>query len=93
VSRRERPYTIEWASPAVRAIDRLPEKVAAAAIEFVYGPLAENPHRAGHPLRFELEGHHSAARGDFRIIYQIDDRRRRVIVETIAHRADVYRRR
>jgi mRNA interferase RelE/StbE len=62
-------------------------------IEFVYGPPAENPHQVGHPLRFELEGHHSAARGDFRIVYLIDRRRHRVIVETIAHRTDVYRRR
>ena len=87
------PYRIEWARPAVRALDRLPEKIAAAVIEFVYGPLAGNPRRVGHALRLELEGHHSAARGDFRIIYAIDDRRHRVVVETIAHRGDVYRRR
>jgi mRNA-degrading endonuclease RelE of RelBE toxin-antitoxin system len=88
-----RPYAIEWAGPAKRALTRLPEKVATAAIEFIYGPLAENPRRVGRPLRFELEGTHSARRGDYRVIYQVDDRRRRVTVLTIDHRSDVYRRR
>ncbi|MGH8905136.1 MAG: hypothetical protein ACRD0K_01110 [Egibacteraceae bacterium] len=39
----------------------MPEKVAMAAIEFIYGPLAENPHRLGHALRFDLECLHSCA--------------------------------
>ena len=33
-------YDVEWASPALRAIDRLPEKLATAVIEFVYTSLA-----------------------------------------------------
>ena len=74
-------------------MERLPEKVAAAAIEFIYATLAQNPHRAGHPLRFELEGLHSAPRGGHRIVYRIDERAHRVIIEVIQHRADVYRRR
>lgn len=91
--RAEEPFVIEWARPALRALTRLPEKVAGAAIEFIYGPLAENPHRVGRALRFELEGLHSARRGDHRIVYCIDDPRHLVIVEAIEHRADVYRRR
>ena len=86
------PFEIHWAAPARRALRRLPEKVATAAVEFIYGPLASNPSRVGRPLRFELEGMHSAHRGDYRVVYRIDDRRRRVEVLAIAHRADVYRR-
>lgn len=67
---------------------RLPEKVAAAVIEFVYGTLAQNPQRVGKPLRFELEGLHSARRGDYRILYRIDDV---VTVVAVEHRADAYR--
>ena len=63
-----------------------------APFEFSYGPLASNPSRVGRPLRFELEGMHSAHRGDYRVGYRIDDRRRRVQVLAIDHRADVYRR-
>lgn len=83
-----RPYDIAWTPTAKRALQRLPEKVATAAVEFIYGPLAENPHRAGKALRFELEGLHSARRGDYRIIYRIDDR---VTITAIEHRADMYR--
>ena len=50
------PFEIHWAVPARRALRRLPEKAATAAVEFVYGPLAANPGRVGRPLRFELEG-------------------------------------
>lgn len=84
-------YEITWTRSARRALVRLPEKVAAAAIEFIYGPLADQPFRVGHALRFELTGLHSAARGDHRIIYRIDEERQEVIIEVIEHRADVYR--
>lgn len=70
----------------------LPEVVAAACIEFIRGPLSENPHRVGKPLRAELEGYHSARRGEFRVIYQIHDRTITVHVVSIKHRRDAYRR-
>ncbi|RIK09755.1 MAG: hypothetical protein DCC49_05510 [Acidobacteria bacterium] len=30
-------------------------------------------------------------RGDFRVIYRIDERDRTVYIESIAHRSDIYR--
>lgn len=93
MTRRQGPYVVDWAAPAKRALQRLPEKVATAAIEFIYGPLADNPHRVGRPLRFELEGTHSAHRGDYRVLHAIDDPNRRVVILTIDHRADVYHQR
>jgi mRNA-degrading endonuclease RelE of RelBE toxin-antitoxin system len=84
----EVPFRIAWTPAAKRALARLPEKVAAAAVEFIYGGLAENPHRVGKPLRRELEGMHSARRGDFRVIYRITDL---VTIAAIDHRADIYR--
>jgi mRNA-degrading endonuclease RelE of RelBE toxin-antitoxin system len=85
-------YRVEWAGPAQRSLRRIPDKVAVAVIEFVYGPLADNPFRVGRRLRWELEGLHAARRGDYRIVYRIDDARHVVTIEAIAHRADVYRR-
>ena len=84
-------YEIAWASPARRALARLPEKGATAAVEFLYGSLAANPHRVGKPLQLGLAGLHSARRGDYRVIYRIDDDNRRVSVAAIEHRSDVYR--
>jgi mRNA interferase RelE/StbE len=36
-------------------------------------------------------GLHSARRGDYRVIYRIDDQRRRIDVVAIEHRSDIYR--
>ena len=85
------PFAIAWTAPAKRALVRLPEKVATAVVEFLYGSLAANPHRVGKPLTLGLAGLHSARRGDFRVIYRISDGERRVDVLAIEHRADVYR--
>ena len=85
------PYVITWASSALRSLDRLPQKIAAACVGFVYGGLADNPHRVGRPLRFDLTGGHSARRGDFRVIYEVDDDRHSVTVVAVDHRSDVYR--
>jgi len=84
-------YAVAWAASARRALARLPEKVAAAVVELLYGSLSANPHRMGKPLRLELQGLYSARRGDYRVIYRIDDHRRRVEVVAIEHRADIYR--
>jgi mRNA-degrading endonuclease RelE of RelBE toxin-antitoxin system len=85
-------YQVEWAPSAKRDLARLPEKVATAVVEFIYSTLAANPHRVGRPLHLELAGSHSARRGDYRVIYRIDDERW-VGVEAVDHRSDIYRRR
>ncbi len=85
-------YRIRWTSAARRAIENtLPESVAAAVWEFVNGALADNPHRVGKQLVRELAGHWSARRGQYRVIYVIDDNQVIVTVVTIDHRRDVYR--
>jgi mRNA-degrading endonuclease RelE of RelBE toxin-antitoxin system len=84
---------VSWTATATKALSHLPEKVGAAVIEFVYGPLALEPARVGKPLRFELQGLHSARRGDYRVIYEIREDRGDVLIHVIEHRADVYRRR
>lgn len=86
-----RRYDVEWTRSALRRLDRIPEKAAAACIEFVYGPLAANPQRVGGALRLDLAGKHSARRGDFRVVYEIDDEARTVTIIAIDHRSDVYR--
>jgi mRNA interferase RelE/StbE len=84
-------FGIEWTAAALRALDRLPDKVALAAVEFIYGSLASDPHRVGRQLRFELADLHSARRGDYRVVYRIEEARHSVVIDTIAHRSDVYR--
>lgn len=88
------PYELVLARPAARALaEELPEAIATAVIDFITGPLIENPRRVGRALRNELAGVHSARRGTYRVLYRIDDDAREVIVLRIEHRGDVYRRR
>jgi mRNA interferase RelE/StbE len=84
-------YTVLLSPAAKRAIERdLPEAVAAAVVDFLFGPLAEDPRRVGKPLRLQLEGYWSARRGQYRVIYSIHDDEVLVRVVRISHRADAY---
>ena len=71
--------------------EHLPEAVAAAAYEFIVGPLLDNPYRVGKQLHPPLDDRRSARRGTYRVIYRIDDRSRTVTVVDVAHRRDAYR--
>ncbi len=84
-------YDLRVAGPAARQLDRLNEKVAAAIVEFMLGPLLENPHRVGRLLRQELAGMYSARRGTYRVVYEIDDDNTTVVVLRIDHRSTIYR--
>lgn len=81
------------APAAERTLARLPERVAAAIVEFLVGPLLEEPRRVGKPLQRELEGYWSARRGAYRVVFRVDDEASTVRVVRIDHRADVYRQR
>ena len=87
------PYELGTAPPARRALaDRLPHDVAAAAVEFITGPLLVNPRRIGKPLGEELTGVYSARFGrEWRVLYEVDDTTRTVIVLDIRHRSTAYR--
>ncbi|MGQ0623983.1 MAG: type II toxin-antitoxin system RelE family toxin [Sporichthyaceae bacterium] len=87
------PYRVEWTPMAKRDLGRLPEMIATAVVEFIYGALSENPRRLGHELHLEFTGFHSARRGDFRVVYAIEDKPPRVVVAAVSHRSDAYRRR
>ena len=85
-------YRLRIARPAARALtELLPEKVAAAAYEFITGPLLDDPHRVGKPLGPPLEPAWSARRGTYRILYQVNDAQHIVEVTAVRHRSDAYR--
>jgi mRNA-degrading endonuclease RelE of RelBE toxin-antitoxin system len=86
-------YRVEITPEGLRHLDRLPAKVRAAVIETILGSIAENPQRVGKPLRGELEGLHSARRGEFRVIHEIDEDARTVLIHRAQHRRRVYRNR
>jgi mRNA interferase RelE/StbE len=85
------PYRLRTTPTGRRALaETLPEPVAAAAYEFMVGPLLVQPHGVGKRLLPPLDDRFSARRGTYRIIYRIDDDARVVTVD-VGHRRDVYR--
>ena len=86
-------YEVEITPEGLRHLNRVPEKVRTAIVEAIFGAIAENPRRAGKPLRGELEGLYSARRGEFRVIYEIDEAAHVVLVHRAQHRRGAYRRR
>lgn len=84
-------YEVEITPEGLRHLNLLPERIRAAALSAVFGPIAENPRRLGKPLLGELEGLTVARRGDYRIIYEILEEDQVVLVHRIQHRRDVYR--
>ncbi|MEU9831982.1 type II toxin-antitoxin system RelE/ParE family toxin [Streptosporangium sp. NPDC048047] len=71
--------------------EHLPAKVVPAVWEFITGPLLDNPRRVGKPLDEPLAPQWSARRGEYRVLYLIDDGRVIVQVVTVQHRGDAYR--
>lgn len=86
-------YEVEITPEGLRHLNRLPDKVRVAVVETILGSIAENPQRAGKPLKGELEGLYSARRGQFRVIYEIDEASHVVLVHRAQHRRTAYRRR
>ena len=84
-------FRVEITPEGLRHLNRLPDKVRDAVRETIFGTIAENPHRAGKPLRGELEGLYPARRGDFRVVYEIDDTAEVVLIHRAAHRGTTYR--
>jgi mRNA interferase RelE/StbE len=85
-------YELRTTSTVRRALsETLPEGVAAAAYEFITGPLLADPHRIGKRLLPPMNDRFSARRGTYRVIYRIDDKERVVTVVDVAHRRDAYR--
>ena len=88
----QEPYTLRTTPTVRRALaEPLPEAVAAAAYEFITGPLLKQPHRIGKQLLPPLNDRFSARRETYRVIYRIDDKAHVVTVVDISHRRDVYR--
>ena len=89
---RDAPWSVGLSPTAVRALDRLPPKIAAAIAEFITATLPADPYRLSKPLRFEFEGWRLARRGDYRVTFRALEDDRVLYIGRIEHRAHVYRR-
>lgn len=81
----------EFTSPFIRDLNSIPEKIAAAIVEFATGTLPENPHKMSKPLGAGLEGMRSVRHGDYRVIIKLDEETRTIYLRRAGHRANIYR--
>jgi len=91
----ERPpaaaFEVRFTAAARRSLNSIPPRVLSAVVEFTFGDLAREPHRVGKLLSGDLAGLFSSRRGDYRVIYRIEDTARVFFIARVDHRADVYR--
>ena len=85
-------YEVRLTRRAHRSLaEDLPEKIATAAWNFIMGALRDNPQRVGKQLLEPLYPLYSARRGEYRVLYRIDDDILVIEIVTVAHRRDAYR--
>lgn len=84
-------WHVDLSPPAQRDLNQVPARVGPSLLEFIYSGIAENPQRRGKALRGEMDGVWSARRGDYRMLYRIDEGSRTVQVLRVAGRGIAYR--
>jgi mRNA interferase RelE/StbE len=85
-------YRLSLTPAAERQLLRIEDTgLAWSVIEFINGPLLDNPHRVGGTLRAPWEGHLCAHVGTWRVVYRVDDDEVVVTVVRVGPRRNVYR--
>ncbi len=84
------PYSVRARPSVQKDLRRLPEDIR-DRIRTLIQELAHNPYPAG---VVKLRGRQHTYRiraGDYRVVYEVDDTIRHVLVQHVRHRSDVYR--
>jgi mRNA-degrading endonuclease RelE of RelBE toxin-antitoxin system len=82
---------MKFSPGALRGLERLPSGVAAAVVQFATATLPQDPIRMSKPLRGDLDGLRTARRGDYRVLFSLDQEAEMVTIVRVAHRSDAYR--
>jgi len=68
-----------------------PGRVRPAVLATIYESIAEDPDRVSKPLQRPLAAFRVTRRGEYRIIFTIDEDAQVVRIHRVAHRRDAYR--
>lgn len=82
-------YSIKYTKEAKKKIEKL-DKSIRLVIKKVIESLSSNPYK-GKPLSHELAGLYSLRTSDYRIIYRIKEKQLIIIVVTVGHRREIYK--
>jgi mRNA interferase RelE/StbE len=84
-----RKYRVQFTREAKKRIDKLDASIK-KIIQKAIDSLSHNPYR-GKPLSHELAGLYSFRTSDYRIIYKIEEGQLIIIVITVGHRREIYK--
>jgi mRNA interferase RelE/StbE len=82
-------HTIKFTREAKKRIEKLDASIK-KIIQKAIDSLAQNPYK-GKPLSHELAGLYSYRTSDYRIIYKIEEGQLIIIVITVGHRREIYK--
>ncbi len=82
-------YSIKYTKEAKKKIEKL-DKSIRLVIKKVIESLSSNPYK-GKPLSYDLAGLYSLRTSDYRIIYRIKEKQLIIIVVTVGHRREIYK--
>jgi mRNA interferase RelE/StbE len=83
------PYTVEFARSADRELERLPAPAGRRILEAIRA-LQVNPRPPGSKKLVGSETTYRIRVGQYRVVYEIDDRARAVLITRIRHRREAY---
>jgi mRNA interferase RelE/StbE len=84
-------YTLDFAASGRKDFLSLPPEVRAQLLPRLEA-LRENPRpRGAEALAGRLKGLHRLRVGDYRVVFQVDERAREVTVTRVRHRSQVYK--
>ncbi len=83
-------YSVEFKPQVARFIKRQSEKIQRQLISHIEA-LAVNPRPVGCKLLYTQEKLYRIRSGNYRIIYQIQDRKMLVVIVRVGDRKDIYR--
>jgi mRNA interferase RelE/StbE len=86
---KESRYNVFFTREAKRNVEKLDPSIK-KIIQKAIGSLAVNPAK-GKPLAYELAGLHSFRTSDYRIIYRLKKRQLIIIIITVGHRKEIYK--
>ena len=86
-------YSLRIKASAGKEVERIePKRMRRAIVDRIRG-LAAEPRPPGCEKLSAAKGRYRVRQGSFRIVYEVRDHDRVVVVVAVAHRRDVYRRR
>jgi mRNA interferase RelE/StbE len=83
-------YTIEYVESVKEDLTSISKTNKDQIRKAIEKKLATNPIEFGKPLQYSLKGLRRLRVGDYRIIFQIDEENKGVLIVKIGHRREVY---